>query len=161
MRQLVGTLGKFQSKLSECWGFDCLYGGDDAAFWYQWTSGKLGRPLYIFYGPSTIRQSVKLDLMGRGKATPQGNLAVPPGRQISNLNVSIGDAGISEARLDEFMTHPPPGHKSPTKAAKPRDGDYVKQAADNLRANVHFMDDIHYFIAREFFLSRLRQADFL
>ncbi|MET4219380.1 hypothetical protein ACVWWG_006220 [Bradyrhizobium sp. LB7.2] len=39
MRNLVGTLGKYQAKLTACWGFDCLYGAkarpDDATFWYQ------------------------------------------------------------------------------------------------------------------------------
>src|SRR5262249_10340317 len=74
-------------------GFDCLYGmgqeadkkngteavADDATFWADWMSGNNARPLDIFYGPSTLYQSVKLDLIGQGKATAEGNKANPPG----------------------------------------------------------------------------------
>jgi hypothetical protein len=81
MRNLVGTLGKYQSNLTACWGFDCLYGAnarpDDATFWYQWLSGQDGQALEIVYGPSTLPQSVKLDLMGRGLVTMDGNRAQP------------------------------------------------------------------------------------
>lgn len=173
MRNLIGTLGKYQPKLKECWGFDCLYGADDATFWYNWMLGKDARPLHIVYGPSTLQQSVKLDLMGRGKATPLGNRADPPGPKISDLHISIGHyeafpfAGQMvkvkniDALVDDLMTRPPPGATRPTKPTKPKDGDFVKQAADNLSANFAFMDDIHYFIARTGFLSRLSNAAFL
>ena len=47
MRNLVGSLGKYQSNLRACWGFDCLYGAnakpDDATFWYQWLSDQTPR----------------------------------------------------------------------------------------------------------------------
>ncbi len=69
MRNLVGSLGKYQSSLKACWGFDCLYGAsakpDDATFWYQRLSGPDAKTLEIVYGPSTLPQSVKLDLMAR------------------------------------------------------------------------------------------------
>jgi hypothetical protein len=66
-----------------------------------------------------------------------------------------------DALVDDLMTRPPPGATRPTKPTKPKDGDFVKQAADNLSANFAFMDDIHYFIARTGFLSRLSNAAFL
>jgi hypothetical protein len=176
MRYLVGTLGKYQPKLKECWGFDCLYGADaspdDATFWYQWMSGKEARPLHIVYGPSTLPQSVKLDLMGRGKATLLGNKADAPGHKINDLHVSIGHyeafpfagqmvkVNNTDALVDDLMNRPPPGAR-PTKPTKPKDGDFVKQAADNLSANFAFIYDIHYFIARSGFSSRLRNAAFL
>ncbi|MFO1350256.1 MAG: hypothetical protein U1F68_06080 [Gammaproteobacteria bacterium] len=185
MRNLVGTLGKYQANLKECWGFDCLYGAsatpDDAVFWATWATGKDGRPLYIVYGPSTLRQSLKLDLIARGIATLEGNKAVPPGPKISNVQVSIahyetfmafGQAvkvGNLEAVVDDLITRPPPGSKPGAKPAKPKDGDFVRVAAENLSANFVFVEynaktgtgDIHYFIARAFFLSRLRAANFL
>lgn len=81
MRNLVGSLGKYQSNLTACWGFDCLYGAgaqpDDATFWYKWLSGQNGCALEIVYGPSTLPQSVKLDLIGRGLATIDGDRAQP------------------------------------------------------------------------------------
>jgi hypothetical protein len=152
MRNLVGTLGKYQPKLKECWGFDCLYGEspipDDATFWYQWMLGKDARPLHIVYGPSTLPQSVKLDLMGRGKATPKGNKADPPGRKISDLHVSIGHyeafpfmgqmvkVKSIDALVDELMTRPPPRGTRPTKPTQPKDGDFVEQAANNLSSEL-------------------------
>lgn len=184
MRKLVGALGKYQSRLRECWGFDCLYGQkidpDDATFWYQWVSGPGGRPLYAFYGPSTIRQSVKLYLMGRGKATPQGNKADPPRASVNDLHVTIahyetyathGQAvnvgSYIDSVVDDLMTRPPPKAKPAAKPAKPKDGDFVAQAAANLLANFIFVEAdaaetgrTHYFIARAFFASRLRNATF-
>jgi hypothetical protein len=177
MRKLVGTLGKYQPMLKECWGFDCLYqrsDPDDATFWYDRTSGKDGCPLYVFFGPSTIRQSVKLDLMGRGKATHQGNKADPPGPVINDLHVQIGHyesvafagqtANVSSyigSVVDDLMARPAPVRgKPPAKPPKPMDGDFVAQAATNLGSNYIFPSDVHYFIARAFFLSRLRNAKF-
>ena len=184
MRNLVGTLGKYQPVLKECWGFDCLYrrsdpndpksAPDDATFWYDRTSGKDGCPLYIYFGPSTIRQSVKLDLMGRGIATRAGNKADPPGRSIDDIHVSIGHyetyafagqtANVSNyigSVVDDLMGRPAPIRgMPPAKPPKPKDGDFVEQAAKNLGDNYIFPDDVHYFIARAFFASRLRDAAF-
>jgi hypothetical protein len=159
MRYLVGTLGKFQSKLKECWGFDCLYRQktvDDATFWYNWMSGKDARPLYIRFGPGTLPQSVKLDLTGRGKATPKGDKADPPGPKITDLHVTFGnyDAAIN----DQVIAPPQPPPKS--KPTKPMN--FVEQAAANFSGNVIWMEekDLHYFIATDGFLSRLRKAGF-
>jgi hypothetical protein len=44
MRNLLGTLGKYQPKLKECWGFDCLYGTDfhaDSAKRTRWFPGMM------------------------------------------------------------------------------------------------------------------------
>jgi hypothetical protein len=184
MRNLVGTLGKYQPMLKECWGFDCLYRNsdpkkpssvpDDATFWYDWTSGKNGCPLYIFFGPSTVRQSVKLDLMGRGMATRAGNKADPPGPSVSDIHVQIGHyetyafagqtANVSSyigSVVDDLMARPVPIRgMPPPKPPKPQDGDFVAQAAKNLSNNYIFPEDVHYFIARAFFLSRLRKVVF-
>ena len=181
MRKLVGTLGKHRPKLQECWGFDCLYGAnakpDDATFWYQFVSGKDGRPLYIVYGKSTARQSVKLYLMGKGRADALGNKVDPPGPPLNNLHVAIGhyltvpymgqnvSVDITDAQVDKLINQPPASAKQPAKAAKPQDGDFVKQAVSNLRGNHIFMDEIkgfelHYYIAREFFCLRLRNSTF-
>lgn len=177
MRNLAGTLGSYRSKLKEWWGFDCLYGAnaepDDATFWFRRMSEKDARPLYIYYGPTTIRQSVKLYLMGRGKATSKGNKADPPGPVINDLHVTIGhyetfafagqtvNVGKTIGPLvDDLMTRPVPGAKPPKTPPRPRDGDFVKQAADQLNANFAFIPDVHYTIARAFFEARLRDAAF-
>ncbi len=190
MRYLVGTLGKYQTNLTECWGFDCLYGArvvpNDATFWYTQALGKNTCPLYIFYGPSTMGQSVHLDLLGRGKATLQGDQANPPGPYISSLHVAIGHyAAFSmggqmvkvnniSAVVDDLMTRPAP--QSPGKPskvvakpgakaiAKPQPGAFVKQAIANLKANFIFPENdaaMHYVIPRAFLSARLRDATFL
>lgn len=183
MRKLVETLGSHQSELQECWGFDCLYGptdksgnsifsshDDPANSWYNWVKGADGRPLYIFYGPSTLAQSVKLDLLARGIATPEGNKADPPGPQIKNVHVihshyeayAVGQA-VVDAAVDSILSEPSatPPRASAGKPATSRDGEFVKQAANKIRAAYAFPDDIHYRIAKYFFLTQLRNASFL
>src|SRR5258708_29063118 len=124
-------------------------------------------------GPSSLPQSVKLDLIGRGKATPQGDKANPLGRQIIDLHVRIGHyeafpfAGQMvkvdniDAVVDDLMTRPPPPPPKgagPTKPTRPKN--FVEQAATNLSANFAFVEGegIHYFTAKAGFLSRLRNA---
>lgn len=171
MRNIVGTLGKYQSNLTACWGFDCLYSAnahpDDAMFWYQW----LGKPdapaLEIIYGPSTLPQSVKLDLIGRGIVTPEGNRAISPGPKRDKLRVTVGHYDVymafgqvitvndlDPAYMDEFMTSTLPSGVSSEK--KPMEsGDFLRQVIRNAR-DFAFPEDIHYMIARGGFSSRLR-----
>jgi hypothetical protein len=177
MRNLVGSLGKYQPALKACWGFDCLYGAnatpDDATFWFRWASGKDGRPLDIVFGPSTLPQSVKLNLMGRGIATPEGDRASPRRPQVDDLHVSIGhyDAypafgqmvkvnDLDPGFVDDVMMPPPPKGAPPRHPRKPPPGEFVQQAADNLSAKLAFPAEIHYVIARTGFLSRLSNLHF-
>lgn len=172
MRNLVGSLGKYQPNLSACWGFDCLYGAkaqpDDATFWYQWLSGQSTCALEIVYGPTTLSQSVKLDLVGRGLATVDGNRPPSPRPALKNLTVSVGhyDAfpafgqmvrvnDLDPAFVDRFMIpqvadKPPLGHKPAA-----RNGEFLKQAIANVRGAFPFPKDIHYMIARGGFYGRL------
>ncbi|AND88970.1 MULTISPECIES: hypothetical protein [Bradyrhizobium] len=172
MRNLVGNLGKYQGKLTACWGFDCLYGAnarpDDATFWYQWLSGQSGRALEIVYGPSTLPQSVKLDLIGRGLATADGNQAQPQRPALKNLSVRVGHYDLfpafgqmvrvndlDPAYVDRFMipqvADQPPLHHKPA----PQHGEFLQGAISNVRSAFPFPKDIHYMIARGGFFSRL------
>ena len=55
MRNVVQTLGQFESSLRECIGLDCLYDDGDAKFWFD-RARKRGTPLaYFVFGPSTRR----------------------------------------------------------------------------------------------------------
>jgi hypothetical protein len=171
MRNLVGNLGKYQSNLGACWGFDCLLGEDakpdDATFWWQWLSGPNARALDIIYGPSTLPQSVKLDLIGRGLATPKGDKAEQRRTALKNLNVSIGhyDAfpafgqmvkvnDLDPAFVDRFML-PPTADVTPSKRKSRPDRTFLEQAIANVRREFPFPEDIHYMIARGGFLDRL------
>jgi hypothetical protein len=170
MRNIVKTLGKYQANLTACWGFDCLYSAnahpDDATFWYQWLSRPDAPALEIIYGPSTLSQSVKLDLIGRGIATPEGNKADPPRPKVDKLRVTLGHYDVfmafgqvvtvndlDPAFVDEFMVPVLPSGASPERKSKP-DGDFLQQAIRNAR-DFPFPADIHYMIARGGFLSRL------
>jgi hypothetical protein len=187
MRSLVDKLGTYLPRLKECWGFDCLYGTpdkvtpDDATFWHQRAS-KDPRPLYVYYGPSTLPQSVKLYLMARGKANGDGDQQVPPAAPLPNVHVSIahyetfmasGQAvnvgSYIDATTDDLMGRAAPGAK-PAKPKKPAKGDFVNQAAVNLKTNYVYpipgedgasRGELHYFISRAFLTSRIRNATFL
>jgi hypothetical protein len=171
MRNLVGSLGKYQSNLAACWGFDCLYGAhanpDDATFWYQWLSGPNASALEIIYGPSTLPQSVKLHLMGRGLATADGNRAEPSRPAVNNLSVSIGHydvflafgelvkvADLDPSYVDGFMMAAEPGGAALKHKGKPQ-GEFLQRAIKNVRDAFPFPNGIHYMIARGGFLSRL------
>ena len=170
MRNIVKTLGKYEANLTACWGFDCLYSAnahpDDAIFWYQWLSRPGAPALEIVYGPSTLSQSVKLDLIGRGIATPEGNRADPPRPKLDNLRVTLGHYDVfmafgqvvtvndlDPAFVDEFMVPVLPSGASTAGKSK-EDGDFLRQAIKNAR-DFTFPEDIHYMIARGGFLSRL------
>jgi hypothetical protein len=171
MRNLVGSLGKYQSNLTACWGFDCLYGAhanpDDATFWYQWLSGPNASALEIIYGPTTLPQSVKLHLMGRGLATADGNRAEPNRPAVNNLTVSIGHydvfpafgelvkvADLDPGYVDGFMMAAEPGGAALKHKGKPH-GEFLQRAIKNVRDAFPFPNGIHYMIARGGFLSRL------
>src|ERR1043165_2976898 len=167
MRNLVNSLGTYSRHLAECWGFDCLYGvhahPDDASFWYNWVQGGNGRPLYISFGSSTAEQSVKLYLMGQGLSNERGARRNPDGPEMANIEVSLGVASREIGDLmgiDDLLqtTSPRPGH------ADPLGGNFVELAASNLRKNVHWpkdLMDMHYGIAREGLLTRLKVARYL
>jgi hypothetical protein len=168
MRNLVGSLGRYRAKLAECWGFDCLYGvkiePDDANFWYGWTTGSTGRPLHISFGSSTVFESVKMHLMGRGLASGAGDRRDPRGGEVKALNVKLG---ITSARtvdelmgLDPLLKAPAPKNGRPPPAGQK----FVDQAATNLSKNAGWPSDrdaMHYQIARDGLLDRLKAADFL
>ena len=171
MRNLVGTLGKHQSSLKACWGFDCLYGAraqpDDAMFWYQW-AGQNSCELEIIYGPSTLPQSVKLDLMGRGLATTEGNKTPVQRPALKNLNVSLGHYDsfpafgqmvrvndLDPAFVDRFMIPQVADDAALKRRPRPQQGEFLRQAITNVRDAFPFPKDIHYMIARGGFFSRL------
>ncbi len=160
MRELYGSLGSYRSRLKECWGFDCLYGADDAVFWHEKMLKGEAVPLYIFYGPSTLQQSVTLDLLGRGMIDKKGAEASPRAHPpMSKLHVSIGQS-LAPARIDDLM-FPPVGTGPQRNRQPPAKASFVERAIFNLRLRVVFDKGIHYAIAREGFLSRLKAADFL
>lgn len=164
MRALVSQLGKYRGQLKELWGLDCLYGikaqPDDATFWHDFMLKPDSVPAYFWYGGSTMPQSVKLYLMGRGLADRQGNIyaeqAHPP---MSNLHVEIGQAVTGDI---EKMMIPAPFKPTTTRRGVPLyPGEFARSALNNLSNKVRFHDDIHYMIARERFLERLKGASYL
>jgi hypothetical protein len=164
MRNLAAALGGYKGNLAECWGFDCLYHAnpnlppDDANFWYDWVS-KGGCPVYISYGASTVSQSVKLDLMAQGLATKDGARRDPEGPAVNGVTVELG---VPAARsidalmgLDDILE----SERPPALGNK-----FAEQMANNVSRNVGWPADLmemHYRIARDGLLSRLKGASFL
>jgi Putative esterase len=167
MRGLVGTLGTFRGALRECWGFDCLYGGDDANFWSKHATSPDGCPVYVYFGDSTIPQSVKLYLMAKGMADTKGNAIVPPTPARNEVHVGIGhydafpmagqmvDVGAKTDAFGDGLITQAPGPKTPVRGKEP-DGAYVARAVANFKKNFAFVPGIHYTIARKYFEDRLR-----
>jgi hypothetical protein len=63
MRAFVGGLGKSNlAALKGCWCFDCLYGGDDADFWFN--RGGNAAPFYDYYWGTAENAKRLLKLMG-------------------------------------------------------------------------------------------------
>jgi hypothetical protein len=168
MRGLVGTLGKFGSRLRECWGFDCLYGRnanpDDAVFWFHQGTGAAACPLYVWFGDSTIPMSVKLYLMAKGMADDKGNEINPPCPSYSEIHVAAGhydafpmagqmvNVGSKVDAFSESLITQAPGAKT---KGKQLDGAYVARAAANFDSKFAFSPGIHYTIARKYFSERL------
>ncbi len=50
----------YAAQIKECWGFDCLYSGDDANAWRTWASAHPQSKLFVYYKNSTHRQSEQL-----------------------------------------------------------------------------------------------------
>ena len=66
MRAFVGGLGKNNTAaLKGCWCFDCLYGGDDPAFWFN--RGANAAPFYAYYWGTAAKAKRLLELMGHPK----------------------------------------------------------------------------------------------
>lgn len=173
MRNVVQTLGQFESSLRECIGLDCLYDDGDAKFWFD-RARKPGTPLaYFVFGPSTRRESIKLYLMAKGRADALGNELNPAAPALANLTVRpghiphFGYGGVTtnvtsaiDGVMDDAITTPPAapakGKPPPAKAAAAKR--FVDQAVDNFDANYFFpsfliseeQGGIHYLIAREF-----------
>jgi hypothetical protein len=169
MRNLVGALGRYKSHLKACWGFDCLYGinAKDASFWFEWSRGKYGRPLYVAYGSSTIHESVKLYLMKEGIVTNLGARSNPEGPIVDSIEVEIGIATgkyIDDVMgLDKLLlsTTPKPGQPPAQNSA------FLDAAIANVRRNAGWpatdaaLWEMHYRIARDGLLKQLKAATYL
>jgi hypothetical protein len=174
MRNVVQTLGQFESSLRECIGLDCLYESGDAKFWFD-RAKKPGTPLACFvFGPSTRWESIKLYLMAKGRADALGNELNPAAPALANLIVRpghiphFGYGGVTtnvtsaiDRVMDDAVTNPPaaPAKGKPPSAKGTAAKSFVDQAVDNFDANYFFPSSflvseeqggIHYLIAREF-----------
>jgi hypothetical protein len=168
MRYLVGSLGRYRRSIAACWGFDCLYGQkaspDDATFWYDWAATGDGPPLYISYGKSTVPQSVKLSLMRDGVATRHGARREPEGAELQRIEVKLGIKTAKHA--DDLMELDDLLNKSTPKPGRPPGlgNAFVGMAAANLKKNAPWpaeLMEMHYAIARDGLLEKLKGAPFL
>lgn len=188
MRNVVQTLGPFESNLRECIGLDCLYDGgnlekkreEDAKFWFDRAKKPGAPPAYFVFGPSTRRQSIKLYLMAKGRIDALGNPRNPAGPALANLtvwpghishvmyggvvtNVTSSIDGVMDDSITKTPTAPPTGKAAPGKSAVTKN--FVEQAIDNFDGNYIFPSfllggemGIHYFIARDFLRERLKSV---
>ncbi len=171
MRAIVGTLGKNEAKLRACWGLDCLYHNrdpkipgdiEDAEFWYGWASEHRKTSLDIVLGESTIRQSVKLDLMARGIATLEGDKLEQPMEALRNLKVTVGHYELLKLTGEKVRDLAPPFvdrftiPQEADIARMKKPGEFLDKVISNVEKAFPFAKDIHFMIARGAFLDRLK-----
>lgn len=166
MRAAVQGLGKYLGSLRECWAFDCLYRGsapDDASFWFE--EVKKGFELYVYFGPSTAYQAIKLYLMREGMATDKGDKIDPPSGKNTKVHVTVGYDAAAQAAGANPDDVANTGAAAQMAAALPAgqqdkayvNGSYAYKTARNLKSRHSFPADVHYFIARSFFLASLKR----
>jgi hypothetical protein len=103
---------------------------------------------------------VKLDLIGRGLATIDGNRAQQQRPALKNLNVSLGhyDAfpafgqmvrvnDVDPALVDRFMIPQVADQPRLNDKTGPKHGQFLQHAISNVRDAFPFRKDIHYMIA--------------
>jgi hypothetical protein len=111
---------------------------------------------------------VKLDLIGRGLATADGNQAQPQRPALKNLSVRVGHYDLfpafgqmvrvndlDPAYVDRFMIPQVADQPSLRHKPAPQHGEFLQGAISNVRSAFPFPKDIHYMIARGGFFSRL------
>ncbi|HYI94833.1 MAG TPA: penicillin-insensitive murein endopeptidase [Bryobacteraceae bacterium] len=82
MRMAATRGGKYSAKIRECWGFDCLYDGVDAAAWSAWAKSHPKSKLYFYWKDTkTWPNARKLDAMKlpnlRVTKSDKGHMHVP------------------------------------------------------------------------------------
>lgn len=153
--------------------------------WVQ-GAGK-GKRLFIAAGPGTIWQSIKLYLLGQGKVGIDGKLKDPPGTKIpkSQLEVTLAHYQTVAAfgrivnvdvdtTIDTLVSSSPLTKAQIARGVAPSKPTSLHQMIEWLVAGYSFPDDrgigiqtlpsvkgeddsIHYWTAREFFLSQLKR----
>jgi hypothetical protein len=77
--QAMKTLGKFETKLKECWGFDCIY--EDG-----YLSAARKTPFYIYFGSGTSGKSY--DLWVNAYGTPKTQSSKQPKPVLKNMHLA-------------------------------------------------------------------------
>ena len=60
MRSAALNTVKFASNLRECWGFDCMYNGNDPAEWRKWAQSNPDKKLFVYWASTTRNYSTAL-----------------------------------------------------------------------------------------------------
>jgi len=76
LRALAQRANRYSANLREIWGFDCLYGRYDAAFWRQWAAAHRASKLLVYFLNSTAGHSKDLQGNGNPRIPPPPNVLV-------------------------------------------------------------------------------------
>lgn len=76
LRALAQRTNRYSANLREIWGFDCLYGRSDAAFWRQWCAAHRAVKLFVYFLNSTASHSKDLQGNGNPRIPPPPNVLV-------------------------------------------------------------------------------------
>ena len=64
MRSAAQNTVKFAANLRECWGFDCLYNGNDPTEWRSWARSNPDKKLFVYWASTTKNYSTVLQTFG-------------------------------------------------------------------------------------------------
>lgn len=76
LRALAQRSNRYSANLREIWGFDCLYGRSDAAFWRQWCAAHRAVKFFVYFLNSTASHSKDLQGNGNPRIPPPPNVLV-------------------------------------------------------------------------------------
>lgn len=86
MRQIASTPQKYADKITECWGFDCLYHDIDLTAWVAWARANPDKRLFIHFGDGgTAERSRRLQASARGLS----NVSVDGAESLEHNKVPI------------------------------------------------------------------------
>ena len=98
----------YGTRIRECWGFDCLYGGVQT--WYSWATKNAGAKLFIYYKESTMGNAKQLAAMSRHlpnviiQKSAASNHYLVPKFYFKQCVINLGQA-MQQMKLENMSTH--------------------------------------------------------
>ena len=127
----------YGSKISECWGFDCLY-GKVTDLWHRWASKNSGKKLMIYYQSTTEGNSKLLDRNSKKlsnvfvKKSPARNHYWVVKEHLKDRVIKMGQTNVSKLNFEDRRIA---DYNSEIEVT-----DFVKDWSKAIRLNRHYRE---------------------